>query len=123
MEKTYMHTGIPVAEKMDGMAYMEGLKVWICNNEEYKIEYLYWEKDTPCALPRRMSPTRWPTSRRPWMRPWPPAQPCCCRSIRSAVRARSPTWATRTARRWSFSRIDNHRGQLSGESDSPEPLQ
>ncbi len=49
MEKTYMHTGIPVAEKMDGMAYMAGLKVWICNNEEYKIEYLYWEKDTPCA--------------------------------------------------------------------------
>ena len=43
MEKTYMHTGIPVAEKMDGMSYMEGLKVWICNNDEYKIEYLYWE--------------------------------------------------------------------------------
>ena len=49
MEKTYMHTGIPVAAKMDGMTYMEGLKVWICNNEEYKIEYLYWERDTPCA--------------------------------------------------------------------------
>ena len=49
MEKTYMHTGIPVAEKMEGMNYMPGLKVWICNNDEYKIEYLYWEKDTPCA--------------------------------------------------------------------------
>ena len=49
MEKSYMHTGIPVAAKMDGMAYMEGLKVWICNNDEYKIEYLYWERDTPCA--------------------------------------------------------------------------
>ena len=49
MEKTYMHTGIPVAEKMDGMVYMEGLKVWICNNDEYKIEYLYWEKHTPAA--------------------------------------------------------------------------
>ena len=40
MEKTYMHTGIPVAEKLDGMVYMSGLKVWISNNEEYKIEYL-----------------------------------------------------------------------------------
>ncbi len=49
MEKTYLHTGIPVAEKMEGMNYMEPLRVWICNNEEYGIEYLYWEKDTPCA--------------------------------------------------------------------------
>ncbi len=49
MEKTYMHTGIPVAEKMEGMTYMPGLKVWIGNNDEYKIEYLYWERNTPCA--------------------------------------------------------------------------
>ena len=49
MEKTYLHTGIPVAAKMDGMTYMEGLKVWICNNKEYQIEYLYWERDTTCA--------------------------------------------------------------------------
>ena len=49
MEKTYMHTGIPVKEKLDGMVYMAGLKVWISNNEEYKIEYLYWEKNTPAA--------------------------------------------------------------------------
>lgn len=49
MEKTYLHTGLPVAEKMDGMNYMAALKVWIGNNEEYGIEYLYWEKDTPCA--------------------------------------------------------------------------
>ena len=49
MEKTYMHTGIPVKEKLDGMVYMSGMKVWISNNEEYKIESLYWEKDTPCA--------------------------------------------------------------------------
>lgn len=49
MEKTYLHTGIPVAEKMPGMNYMEALRVWICNNEDYSIEYLYWEKDTPCA--------------------------------------------------------------------------
>ena len=49
IEKEYMHTGLPVAAKMDGMSYMESLKVWICNNEEYKIEYLYWEKNTPCA--------------------------------------------------------------------------
>ena len=49
IEKTYLHTGIPVAAKMSGMSYMESLKVWICNNTEYGIEYLYWEKDTPAA--------------------------------------------------------------------------
>lgn len=49
IEKTYMHTGLPVAAKIDGMTYMEGLKVWIANNADYSIEYLYWEKDTPCA--------------------------------------------------------------------------
>jgi hypothetical protein len=49
MEKTYLHTGIPVAAKMDGMNYMEALRVWICNDAEYGIEYLYWEKDTPAA--------------------------------------------------------------------------
>ena len=49
MEKTYLHTGIPVKAKMDGMNFMEALRVWICNNEEYGIEYLYWEKDTPAA--------------------------------------------------------------------------
>jgi hypothetical protein len=49
MEKTYLHTGIPVAEKMDGMMYMESLRVWIANNTDYGVEYLYWEKDTPCA--------------------------------------------------------------------------
>ena len=111
MEKTYMHTGIPVAEKMEGMNYMPGLKVWISNNDEYKIEYLYWEKDTP--------PTRWRTSRLRSTRPLPPARTCCCRSIRSAVRARSPTWASRTARMWNSSRIDNRRGRPA----SPEPPQ
>ena len=49
IEKTYMHTGIPVPAKMEGMTYMPGLKVWICNNEDYSIEYLYWEPNTPCA--------------------------------------------------------------------------
>ena len=49
MEKKYLHTGIPVAAKMDGMNYMEALRVWIGNNADYSIEYLYWEKDTPCA--------------------------------------------------------------------------
>ena len=50
MQKTYMHTGIPVAAKMDGMNYMEALKVWIGYNKDYDIEYLYWEKDTPAAF-------------------------------------------------------------------------
>ena len=39
--KTYMHTGIPVPAKMEGMTYMAGLKVWLCNNADYSIEYLY----------------------------------------------------------------------------------
>ena len=50
IEKTYLHTGIPVAAKMPKMAYMKALKVWIANNTEYGIEYLYWEKDTPAAF-------------------------------------------------------------------------
>ena len=44
MEKTYMHTGIPVAEKMDGMVYMEGLvdnfgtwDRWVC-----ETSFGYW---------------------------------------------------------------------------------
>ena len=49
IEKTYLHTGIPVPAKMPEMGYMEALKVWIANNAEYGIEYLYWEKDTPAA--------------------------------------------------------------------------
>ncbi len=50
IEKTYLHTGIPVAAKMPKMVYMKALKVWIANNAEYGIEYLYWEKDTPAAF-------------------------------------------------------------------------
>ena len=49
LAKTYMHTGIPVPAKMEGMTYMAGLKVWLCNNADYSIEYLYWEQNTPCA--------------------------------------------------------------------------
>ena len=49
IKKTYLHTGIPVPTKMEGMTYMAGLKVWLCNNTDYSIEYLYWEKNTPCA--------------------------------------------------------------------------
>ena len=95
MEKTYMHTGIPVAEKLDGMVYMSGLKVWISNNEEYKIEYLYWEKDTPCAW-RMVAETHVAYK-------VADVQACCCRSIRSAARARSPTWAIPMAARKSNS--------------------
>ena len=50
MEKTYMHTGIPVKAKLDGMNYMAGLKVWISYNKPYDIEYLYWEPNTPDIL-------------------------------------------------------------------------
>ena len=49
MQKTYMHTGIPVPAKMEGMTYMAALKVWIGYNSAFDIEYLYFEKDTPAA--------------------------------------------------------------------------
>ena len=49
IKKTYLHTGIPVPAKLEGMTYMPGLGVWVSNNADYSIEYLYWEKNTPCA--------------------------------------------------------------------------
>ena len=36
IEKTYMHTGIPVPAKMEGMTYMPGLKVWICKKDGFQ---------------------------------------------------------------------------------------
>jgi hypothetical protein len=48
---TYHHTGIPVFEKMDGMVYMDALKVWISDAgaNPYKVEFLYFEPDSPMA--------------------------------------------------------------------------
>jgi hypothetical protein len=48
---TYLHTGIPVFEKMDDMMFIEPLKVWITDPDKspYKIEWLYFEPDSPMA--------------------------------------------------------------------------
>jgi len=48
---TYHHTGIPVFEKMEGMAFVEPLKVWVTDAgaSPYKVEWLYFEPDSPMA--------------------------------------------------------------------------
>jgi len=48
---TFEHTGIPVFEKMEGMMFVEPLKVWVTDAgaSPYKIEWLYFEPDSPMA--------------------------------------------------------------------------
>ena len=47
--RTFNHVGIVLKEKMDGMIYVEPLKVHItdCEQSPNKIEFLYFEPDTP----------------------------------------------------------------------------
>ena len=47
--RTLSHFGIPVAEKMEGMAYIEPLKVHITDHaaSPNKLEFLYFEADSP----------------------------------------------------------------------------
>lgn len=58
MKKTYNHTGIPVFEKQDDMMYVECLKVWItdASKHPYKIEFLYFEPDSPVAAMAQEEP-------------------------------------------------------------------
>ncbi len=46
---TFNHFGVPTGTKMDGMAYLEGGKVWYTDPEAspYKIEFLFFEPDSP----------------------------------------------------------------------------
>lgn len=48
MSATYMHLGIPVTNKKEGMTYNEGAKLWMSNPDDYdyKIEYLVFEEGT-----------------------------------------------------------------------------
>ncbi|HPO37091.1 MAG TPA: hypothetical protein PL176_03715 [Kiritimatiellia bacterium] len=48
---TYHHTGIPVFEKLEDMIFIEPLKVWITEADKhpYKVEFLYFEPDSPMA--------------------------------------------------------------------------
>ena len=43
------HIGIPVFEKQEDMIYVESIKVWVtdCATSKYKIEYLFFEPDSP----------------------------------------------------------------------------
>ncbi|MBR6814506.1 MAG: hypothetical protein IKM69_01670 [Alistipes sp.] len=52
--RKFNHVGIPLKEKMEGMIYAEPLKVYItdCSQSPNKIEFLYFEPDTP--LPQLM---------------------------------------------------------------------
>lgn len=47
--RTLSHFGIPSAEKMEGMAYLEDLKVHITDHaaSPNKLEFLYFEPDSP----------------------------------------------------------------------------
>ena len=49
MAAEYMHIGIPVLNKKEGMTYNEDMKFWVCNVDDYdfKIEYLKFEEGTP----------------------------------------------------------------------------
>ncbi len=49
MAAQYMHVGIPVTNKKEGMTYNEGMKIWMSNPDDYdfKIEYLKFEEGTP----------------------------------------------------------------------------
>ncbi len=45
----FIHAGMPVGEQMEGMTYLEPLKVWVKNEPEYQVEFLYFEVESPMA--------------------------------------------------------------------------
>ncbi len=49
MALSYMHIGIPITEKKEGMTYNEGMKIWMSNPADYDmaIEYLIFEEGNP----------------------------------------------------------------------------
>lgn len=49
MSAEYLHIGIPVTNKKPGMAYNDGIKLWMSNPDDYdyKIEYLKFEEGGP----------------------------------------------------------------------------
>lgn len=49
MALEYMHIGIPVTNKKPNMTYVDGMKLWIGNPDDYdyKIEYLKFEEGGP----------------------------------------------------------------------------
>ena len=51
MAAEYMHIGIPVLNRKEGMTYNEAMKFWVSNVDDYdfKIEYLKFEEGTHYA--------------------------------------------------------------------------
>lgn len=49
MSAKYLHIGLPVTNKKPGMTYVEPLKLWMSNPDDYdyKIEYLKFEEGGP----------------------------------------------------------------------------
>ncbi len=49
MSAKYLHIGIPVTNKKPGMTYVEPMKLWMSNPDDYdyKIEYLKFEEGGP----------------------------------------------------------------------------
>lgn len=49
MKLSYAHTGIPVDHRIEGMHFVEPLKLWISDVSDSPdgIEYLYFEEDSP----------------------------------------------------------------------------
>lgn len=54
MMKQFMHVGVPTDKIMEGAVYAEAIKTYIVAPEtnEFNIEYLRFEKDTP--LPKEL---------------------------------------------------------------------
>ena len=52
MKTKFIHLGIPLNYKLPNMTYIEALKIWVTNpnDDEYKIEYLYFEDGNPFPL-------------------------------------------------------------------------
>ena len=49
MTATFLHVCIPVTNKKPDMVYVDAMKIWMSNTEDYdyKIEYLKFEEGTP----------------------------------------------------------------------------
>ena len=50
MTRRCVHGGIPGTNKKPDMVYVDVMKIWMSNPEDYdyKIEYLKFEEGTPC---------------------------------------------------------------------------
>ena len=49
MSAKYLHIGIPVTNRKPGMVYVDAMKLWMSNPDDYdyKIEYLKFEEGGP----------------------------------------------------------------------------